>query len=51
MSQFHIVHNKPGVNSTCLHQGADWDGPERNRTVGFGLIQEVKVNECSENKC
>ena len=33
MSEFHIVHAKPGANSTCLHQGVDWDGPERNRTV------------------
>ena len=34
-SEFRIVHNEPGTNSTCLHQGVDWDGPERNRTVGF----------------
>ena len=26
------------VNSTCLHQGADWDGPERDRTAGFWMI-------------
>ena len=35
MSKFHIVCREPGANSTCLHQGADRDGPERNRTVGF----------------
>ena len=23
MSEFHVVHNEPGANSTCLHQGAD----------------------------
>ena len=37
MSEFHIVCDEPGANSTCLHQGADWDGPERNRTVGFWM--------------
>ena len=37
MSEFHIVHDEPGANSTCLHQGADWNGPERNRTVGFWI--------------
>ena len=37
MSKFCIVHYEPGANSTCLHQGADWDGPERNRTVGFWI--------------
>ena len=35
MSEFHVVHDEPGANSTCLHQGADQDGPERNRTIGF----------------
>ena len=35
MSKFCIVCDEPGANSTCLHQGVDWDGPERNRTVGF----------------
>ena len=35
MSKFCIVHGEPGANSTCLHHRADWDGPERNRTVGF----------------
>ena len=34
-SEFHIVCGKPGANSTYLHQGADWGGPERNITVGF----------------
>ena len=34
-SEFHIVRNEIGANSTCWHQGANWDGPERNRTVGF----------------
>ena len=37
MSEFHIVRDEPGANSTCLHQGADWDGPERNRIVGFWM--------------
>ena len=37
MSKFCIVHKEPGANSTCWHQGADWDGPERNRTVGFWI--------------
>ena len=37
MSEFRIVHDEPGANSTCLHQGANWDGPERNRTVGFWI--------------
>ena len=36
-SKFCVVHNEPGANSTHLHQGADWDGPERNRTVGFWI--------------
>ena len=36
-SEFCVVHDEPGANSTCLHQGADWDGPERNRTVGFWI--------------
>ena len=36
-SEFCVVCGKPGANSTCLHQGADWDGPERNRTVGFWI--------------
>ena len=36
-SKFRIVHGEPGANSTCLHQGVDWDGPERNRTVGFWI--------------
>ena len=35
MSEFCVVSGEPGANSTCLHQGADWDGPERNRTVVF----------------
>ena len=35
MSEFCVVRNEPGANSTCLHQGVDWDGPERNRTVVF----------------
>ena len=35
MSEFHVVCDKPGANSTCLHQGADWDGPERNRTIVY----------------
>ena len=37
MSEFCIVCDEPGANSTCLHQEADWDGPERNRTVGFWM--------------
>ena len=37
MSEFFIVHSEPGANSTCLHQGEDWDGPERNRIVGFWI--------------
>ena len=37
MSKFCIVCDEPGANSTCLHQGADCDGPERNRTVGFWM--------------
>ena len=37
MSEFRIVCNEPGANSTSLHQEADWDGPERNRTVGFWI--------------
>ena len=36
-SKFHVVRSEPGANSTCLHQGADWDGSERNRTVGFWI--------------
>ena len=35
MSKFCVVRDEPGANSTCLHQGVDRDGPERNRTVGF----------------
>ena len=42
MSKFRIVCDEPGANSTCLHQGADWDGPERNRTVGFWMSPGVK---------
>ena len=34
-SEYRVVHDEPGANSTCLHQGADWDGPEGNRTVVF----------------
>ena len=37
MSEFCIVRGEPGANSTCLHKGVDWDGPERNRTVGFWM--------------
>ena len=37
MSEFHIVRKEPGANSTSWHQGADWDGCERNRTVGFWI--------------
>ena len=37
MSEFHVVRGEPGANSTCWHKGADWDGPERNRTVGFWI--------------
>ena len=37
MSEFCVVCYEPGANSTCLHQGVDWDGPERNRTVGFWM--------------
>ena len=37
MSEFCIVCDEPGANSTCLHQGEDWDGPKRNRTVGFWM--------------
>ena len=37
MSKFRIVHDEPGANSTSLHQEADWDGSERNRTVGFWI--------------
>ena len=37
MSKFRVVRDEPGANSTCLHQGVDWDGPERNRTVGFWI--------------
>ena len=36
-SKFCIVHNEPGANSTCSHQEADWEGHERNRTVGFWI--------------
>ena len=38
MSEFCVVHDETGANSTCLHQGVDWDGPERNRTVGFWTV-------------
>ena len=41
-SEFRVVHNEPGANSTCLHQGVDWDGPERNRTVVFWTSPEGK---------
>ena len=52
MSKFCVVHDELGANSTCLHQGVDWDGPERKiEQLVSGLVQEVKVNECSENKC
>ena len=34
-SEFRVVCSEPGANSTCLHQGADWDGPERNRSSRF----------------
>ena len=37
MSKFRVVRSEPGANSTCLHQGVDWDGPERNKTVGFWM--------------
>ena len=37
MSEFCLVHDEPGANSTCWHQGVDWDGSERNRTVGFWI--------------
>ena len=36
-SKVHVVCDEPGANSTCWHQGVDWDGPERNRTVGFWI--------------
>ena len=29
MSEFRVVHDELGANSTCLHQGADWNGPEK----------------------
>ena len=50
-SEFHIVHGKPGANSTCLHQGVDWDVLKEIEQLVSGLVQEVRVNECSENKC
>ena len=28
-SEFHVVCDELGANSTCLHQGVDWNGPER----------------------
>ena len=37
MNEFRIVRSELGANSTCWHQGVDWDGPERNRTVGFWI--------------
>ena len=37
MSEFHVVRDEPGANSTCLHQRVDWDGPKRNRAVGFWI--------------
>ena len=34
MSEFHVVCDEPAANSTCLHQGADWDGPgERSHNL------------------
>ena len=36
-SEFCVVCYEPGANSTCLPQGADWDAPERNKTVGFWI--------------
>ena len=52
MSEFCIVCDQLGANSTCLHQGVDWDSSERKiEQLVSGLVQEVKVNECSGNKC
>ena len=51
MSEFHVVCDEPGANSTCLHQGADWGGPERNRSSRFldksrrqRLMSAVRMN-------
>ena len=34
-SEFHVVHNEPGANSTCLACKIDRDGLESSRKVGF----------------
>ena len=33
MSEFRIVCDEPGANSTCLHQGADLNGPITRKCV------------------
>ena len=46
MSEFHIVHEEPGANSTCLHAEIDQGGLESSRKVVFWMDPGVKVNEC-----
>ena len=44
MSEFHVVHEEPGANSTCLHAEIDRGGLERSRKVVFWMDPGVKVN-------
>ena len=51
MSEFHVVHDEPVlILLVCVKE---WTGMVLKEIEQFiyGLIQEVKVNECSENKC
>ena len=50
-SEFHIVHNEPVLFLlVCIKEWTGMVLKEIEQLVS-GLIQEVKVNECSENKC
>ena len=35
MSEFHVVHDEPGANSTCFACKIDRDGLESSRKVGL----------------
>ena len=50
-SEFHVVHDEPVlILLVCIKEQTGMVLKEIEQFVS-GLIQEVKVNECSENKC
>ena len=51
MSEFHIVCDEPGANLlVCIKKWIGMVLKEIEQLVS-GLVQEARVNECSENKC